>query len=77
MKTGYLFIPENEDDRIKVHAFWTGYNNNQTANQSTLTNNKNNTCSKCGKTVDQKVINYCKIQYDGAIFCRACQEGGK
>lgn len=36
---------------------------------------ENPVCSKCGKTVDQKVVNFCKVRYKGTILCRECQEG--
>ena len=31
-------------------------------------------CSKCGTAVDQKVVNYCKHQFQGRTLCRECQE---
>ena len=31
-------------------------------------------CEECNKEVDQKVVNYCKIQFDGHTYCRECQK---
>jgi len=31
-------------------------------------------CVKCGKDVDQKVVNFCKVRYKGKTLCRDCQK---
>lgn len=68
MKMRIMFTPEDEGDEKALTNFITKQRHPNT--QLTA-----NVCSKCGKPVDQKVVNYCKIQYQGKTLCRECQEG--
>lgn len=74
MRRGILLIPDNDEDEQKIIEFWTGQTNNQ-SNPEQKKIVQEPVCSKCGKAVDQKVVNFCRIKYKGTILCRDCQEG--
>ena len=71
-------IDLEKDDLVhvaKVIEFWTGFRNKNftVTSQRTLTKS-DNVCSKCGLAVDQKVVNFCKVRFNGKILFRDCQE---
>ena len=48
--------------------------------QQKIDSEQQNNCAKCGKDVDQAVINFCthpaqKDRFKGKVYCRECQEG--
>ena len=58
---------DTKEDVQQVIDFWYGRNTSKGQQKITPV------CEKCGTEVDQKVVNYCKVQYQGKIICRDCQ----
>ena len=73
-------MPETKEERKTLLEFLD-------QNNAEIKNNLNKdaypkelpVCSKCGKTVDQKVVNFCthptqQQKFDNKILCRECQK---
>jgi len=83
--TYFVFNPEVESERETARQIIKFYEQNQKENPKqqkidSEQDSKEDVCAKCGKEVDQKVINYCthpdqKSRFKNKILCRECQEG--
>lgn len=67
---------EKGADFISLRIVKQDLSTNTPNSQTSLTN----VCAKCGKEVEQAVINYCthpkqKDRFKGKVYCRECQEG--
>ena len=61
----YALIFNNKQDLDKVVDIISSFDNS---------NSKPPVCSKCGKDVDKKVVNFCKVRFKGRTICRECQK---
>jgi len=80
-----MLIPENDDELNLILSFIKNQttekpNPGQQPEQQTI-KDETPTCDKCGKTVDQKVVNFCthptqQQKFKNQILCRECQKEG-
>lgn len=75
MKYKFMILAETKEERDKLIEFLDKNKAEYITpnlDQSQLPGKS--CCEDCNKEVEQKVVNYCKIQFDGHIYCRDCQK---